>query len=219
MFILLTDLTSNQSLLVNINRKSRKGARRRVSINKSPSIRMTNPYRLGDSPSFRGQPILRIRIPCAPIKFSTTITTGVIASNIGINITLNTNFSSTYANLFDEYRILGCSFKLIPLGVNSGITSFFFQEKITSSPTNTEATSKPLCALLSNNSASSKDMKIVSWRARDLLDLQYNSVASTVTPAGFCIYTDAASFGSPVSVTPLWLVYPTLDVEFRGLLN
>jgi hypothetical protein len=91
----------------------------------------------------------------------------------------------------------------------------WFDEKSTAVPTANESqerTVKPFA----NTNAMSKSRAAMKWRARDLLDLQYTAIGSSVTPVSFKVYTDA-NYGAPIVVTPLWLIEPVYLVEFRGI--
>ncbi len=56
----------------------------------------------------------------------------------------------------------------------------------------------------------------MTWRARDLVDLQYTPCGTGVTPVALCVYTDAANFGAPITVTDLGIIEFEFQIEFRG---
>ncbi len=141
---------------------------------------------------------------------------GTIASAIQVNPSLITGFSSRFSQTFDEYRILSCEFKVQAVGGPGGITVFFYDEKSTSAPTLNNAQERTLLSMLPNNDANSRSYGTFTWRAKDLLDLNYTSVSSSVTPVTFKVYTDAANYASPTS-TNIWFIQPVLTVEFRGI--
>lgn len=171
---------------------------------------------LSDGPSYAGQFSVKMRLPGAPILLSTVVTTGLIATSQGIATGNITGFSSRFGSTFDEYRILGCDWKIRPVSASTGISVMFFDEKSNATPTVTDA-SERIGRRLPNTNAGPKSVVQMSWRARDLLDLQYTAIGSSVTPAYFKVYTDLTNFGAPVAVTPLWLLEPEYIVEFRGI--
>jgi hypothetical protein len=157
-----------------------------------------------------------MRLPGAPILLSTVVTTGVIAVSNGVATGNITGFSTRFGSTFDEYRILGCDWKVRPVSASTGISVMLFDEKSNAVPTALDA-SERIGRRLPNTNASPKSMTQMSWRARDLLDLQYTAIGSSVTPVYFKVYTDTTNFGAPIVVTPLWLLEPEYIVEFRGI--
>jgi hypothetical protein len=140
----------------------------------------------------------------------------VIASIVAPNSANITGFATRFASTFDEYRILGASVKVTPVTASVGVTKFWFDEKSSSTPTSNEAQERTSTPLANSNSNSSS-YRTFSWRAKDLLDLQYTPIGTNVTPVNFKIYTDLATWGAPVAVTNLWIIEPNVLIEFRGL--
>jgi hypothetical protein len=170
----------------------------------------------GDGPAYRGQQVARLRLPGIQAVGPTTITTGLISYVGAISTNEVTGFATRFGSTFDEYRILGVRMRIAPLGVNPGISCFWFDEKNSSAPTVTEAYER-IATRRSNNSADSKSTFTMTWTARDLLDLQYTAIGTVATPCYFKVYTDNATFGAPVAVTSLWIIDFELMVEFRGV--
>jgi hypothetical protein len=170
----------------------------------------------GDGPAYAGQPTVRLVLPGVLTTVSTTVTTGVIANVDTISIADISGFTTRFGSTFDEYRILGATFKIRPTGVNPGITRFWFDEKSSATPTVDDSYER-VGLTLSNNSSDSRASTSMTWKARDLLDLQYTPIGTASTPAYFKIYTDNASYASPATVLPLWFRQVDLLVEFRGL--
>jgi len=171
---------------------------------------------LSDGPSYQGQAKVRLSMQGVPYLKSTTVTTGVIASNIGVDVANIVGFSSRFGSTFDEYRILGVDVKVTPVSASQGVTKFWFDEKNQSAPTLNEAEER-YCIPLPNTNASPKAARVFRWRARDLLDLEYTAIGTSFSPVCFKLYTDSTSFGAPVVVTPLWLIEIMHHIEFRGL--
>lgn len=175
------------------------------------------PRNLSDGPAYAGQQKTILKLECAAILLSTTVTTGIIASAQVVQAAQIVNFAARFASTFDEYRILGAKFRITPVSSTSGVSKMWFDEKSGSNPTSNEAQERT-CAVLSNTNAADKSRTTMAWNARDLLDLQYTSTGTTTSnPVTFKIYTDTATFGAPIVATPTWLIEPVLRVEFRGI--
>jgi len=162
---------------------------------------------LGDGPAYAGQQVCKLKLEGTPSLLSTTITTGVIASAISINFGQVTGFLTRFNSTFDECRILGCDVRITPVSASSGVSKMWFDEKSSSTPTANEAQERTAMPLANTNTMS-KSRTLMRWRARDLLDLQYNAVSATATPVTFKVYTDLATWGAPAAVTALWLIEP-----------
>lgn len=172
---------------------------------------------MSDGPAYAGQQRTTLKLECAAILLSTTVTTGVISNSQIVQAAQIVNFASRFGSTFDEYRILSAKFRITPVSQTTGVTKLWFDEKSGSNPTSNEAQERT-CNVLSNTNAADKSHTTMIWRARDLLDLQYTSTGTTTSnPVSFKVYTDTATFGAPIVVTPVWLVEPVLTVEFRGI--
>jgi len=176
-----------------------------------------NSRRLSDGPSYAGLDKFVVSLPSFIGVVSTTITTGVISDSVGVSpINQVESFAARFGSTFDEYRTLSARAKIRILAPSTCVTRFFWDEKSASNPTladSAERVGKTLC----NNSANPKSAATMSWRARDLLDLQYVAIGTNFVPVYFKIYTDAANYGAPVAVTALVQVEIDITVEFRGL--
>lgn len=158
-----------------------------------------------------------MKLPTAPAIGSTVITTGVMAASFPITASQVLGFAARFASTFDEYRILGADIILRPAGPNSGSSAFWFDEKSPTTPTQNESLERT-AVILPNNSANSKSTRMLRWRARDLLDLEYHPIGTTnVQPVTFKLYTDNVAWAAPIVATQLWVVQAVLHVEFRGL--
>jgi hypothetical protein len=175
------------------------------------------PKTLTDSQSYPGQQVVKLKLTGVPNLVSTTVTTGVIAATYQVQAADITNFATRFGNAFDEYRILGCDINVRPVNSASGVSAMFFDEKSQAAPTLADASERTL-SLHTNSNASSQSVIVHRWRARDLLDLEYTAISTTtVIPVTFKIYTDTANYAAPIVVTAVWLVEPSLYIEFRGI--
>lgn len=186
-------------------------------MGRKSSKRGQSSQRLPDSNAYAGQQHARLSIEGVPQLLSTTTGTGVIADTYIVEAQDILAFATRFGNTFDEYRILGVNIKVTCTAVSTGVTKFWFDEKSNATPTANEAEERTVYAM-PNNSSNSKSCKTFTWRARDLLDLQFSPITSlTVNPVTFKIYTSNSAYGAPTSVTPLWLVESVLLLEFRGI--
>ncbi len=148
---------------------------------------------------------------------STIVTTGQIAQPILIQPqTLVDDWVARFQSTFDEYRVVRAVIRIRPVSSSSGVTKFWFDEKTTSAPTQTQSYERYTMTVVNNN-ANSRGVIVMTWVPHDLLDLQFTAITTAVTPVTFKVYTDNAAYGSPITATPLWLIEPMLTVEFRGL--
>jgi len=171
---------------------------------------------LSDGPAYAGQQKIRLRLPSIPGLLATTITTGVIANSYELSTANIVSFAARFGSTFDEYRILGADVAITPVTASVGVSVHLFDEKSTAAPTQADSQER-IGLRLANTNANAKSKTTMRWRARDLLDLEYTAIGTTTTPCTFKTYTDLAVWGAPVAVTNLWLVEPTLIVEFRGI--
>lgn len=171
---------------------------------------------LSDSVAYPGQQVAKLKLQGAAAQLSTTVTTGVIAYAQPISQGAIAGFSTRFGSTFDEYRIVGVDVRLTPLAASTGVSKVWFDEKSTSAPTSNESqerTSNPLA----NSNANARSVRVFRWRARDLVDLQYTAIGTSVTPVTFKLYTDNTSWGAPTAVTALWVLEPIFYIEFRGI--
>lgn len=192
------------------NRTSKRNARARRGSSVPRSLG------LSDGPAYAGQQTARLRVPGFSGIFSTTVTTGVISGSLVLGPAAIVDFATRFGKTFDEYRILGADVMIRPLSVSTGVTRFFFDEKSATAPTIDDSQER-IGLSLPNNSANVKSAALMTWRARDLLDLEYTPIGTDSTPAYWKLYTDTATWGAPTAVTALWLAVIDFHIEFRGL--
>jgi hypothetical protein len=171
---------------------------------------------LNDGPAFAGQQVSRLVVPGAAAQLLTTVTTGLIAYSQPLSSAAIAGFSTRFGSTFDEYRIVGAQVRLTPVTPTTGVSKAWFDEKSTSAPTSNESQERTSIPL-SNSSSNSRSSHTFRWRAKDLLDLQYSAIGTDYTPVSFKVYTDNASWGSPIAVTSIWILEPIFLIEFRGI--
>jgi len=171
---------------------------------------------LSDGPSFAGQQSVILTLPAAATSGYTTVTTGVLQTSIALDSSHLNGFATRFGSTFDEYRILGVNVKIRPISPATGVTRYFFNEKNGTVPSTVDAYER-VGLTLSNSNANSSSTRTMSWRARDLLDLQYTPIGTNFTPVWLKIYTDLDTFGAPAVATPISYLEVDFLVEFRGL--
>lgn len=182
---------------------------RRATQNKTPNI---------NQPSFAGMNIVSLRLPGIPVKLTSIVTTGLIANEQSMNPnsgTVGIETFSRYTAVFREYRIDSIRMEIIPLGIYTGATYFFFSERQLTTPTFYEAFTQE-ATLLKNNEQLAKN-KFLTWKNSDYSDSTWTTTGVNLAPCFFETYTDNANLGSPVAATELYLLRPTYYLRFRGL--
>jgi len=166
--------------------------------------------------AYTGQVIQSMKMEGLPALV--TVTTGtsafaLIASAAGIS-----NFSTRFASLFEEYRIVRIQFRVKFFNSTaSGIVITWFDEKSLIAPTLSEARTKSSPQRAVNLSRVNRDM-VLTWTPHDTVDLQYlDTAASPIGYGAFKLYTDTANFGCLAGAGAICQVYPTYTVQFRGL--
>jgi hypothetical protein len=193
--------------------------KRRSNISRAhggPNITKREISRLiSDSRAYLGQQYEVVVLPGTTGTLTTTVTSGVISYVETPSLSRVTG-SSRFTAAWDEYRIIHVSYELYPLTVSTGVICAWFDEKSSASPTTLEAQERNTAKFLCTN-AHGKVHHMV-WEPRDLLDLEYVSSSNTsTTSVYFKVYTEASGWGATAVATPIWVVKPTLTVEFRGL--
>jgi len=194
----------------------RNNAGKRAKPNTRNARSMSIRAELSDSRAYPGQQVSKLVLNGAAAQLLTTITTGVVNYAQPINTGAILGFSTRFGSTFDEYRIVGTDARMTPLSATSGVSKVWFDEKNTANPTANEAQERTSTPLVNSN-ANARAVRVFRWRARDLLDLQYTAIGTSVTPVSFKVYTDTASWAAPATVTPLWLLELILYFEFRGI--
>lgn len=166
--------------------------------------------------SYVGQQHALLTLPATPTLVSNTVTTGLIAQIIPIEATTIQNFSSRFGSTFDECRILRAVIRIRPVRATTGVSMFWFDEQSNATPTSNEAQERYAMTRPNTNTMSKSSFQM-TWTPHDILDLQFNAIATNVVPVRLKIYSDAANFDAPVTGAPVWLIEPMLTIEFRGI--
>jgi hypothetical protein len=165
--------------------------------------------------TYPGQAVWQVILPAEPLKFTTTVTTGVIASIYEVSASNITNFGGRFGSTFVEYRIIRAKFHIrVFSSTNPGVIQFWIDEKSMSTPTLAEARER---ATLIVPASAVDDRPLIKWVCGDTLDLQYVAIGATTNPSTLKFYTDNANFGSSIVASDYFIVEPLFEFQFRGL--
>jgi hypothetical protein len=188
-----------------ITRKNKKNSRSRRRINYNMNIR-----------SYPGQALASHWTPCVPFTLSTTVTSGLLSQCIQVDPTaLVQAWATRFQTLYEEYRVIAAKADLnFFSSVQPGVITCFWDEKTPfTAPTLASSIERAMrrCSL----SSTDKPLRL-SWKARDLLDLQYTPIATSNPSVGLSIYTDNANYGSGIVAAAVVTVNFRLHIQFRG---
>ncbi len=166
-------------------------------------------------PAYPGQPVWAGKIQSLPTTLTTTVTTGVVSTSIGIDADLIQDFSTRFNSTWKEYRcVKAVSEVRMFSSVNPGVLKFWFDETSATAPTSSvalHATGREV------NFSEVDTIHFITWRPSDPKDLDYNSTAVTnLNPVYLKLYSDSAFFGAPTAVTSVASVRTTFTLQFRG---
>ena len=165
--------------------------------------------------SYPNQVVWETWLPGTPVKRTTTVTTGVIATGIAVSSASIQAFATRFGSTFVEYRIIRAKFRIrLFSSTNPGLLQFWLDEKSAGTPTLVEAQER---AVLSCSAAAIDTMSELDWTSSDTLDLQYLAIATASTLCTFKEYTNNANFGSSIVATDYYEVIPAFQLQFRGL--
>jgi len=157
----------------------------------------------------------QVWLPGTPTKFTTTVTTGLIAGVINVVSTSITSFATRFSQTFVEYRMIRAIFRIrLFSSTNPGVLQFWVDEKSNATPTLAEAQER---ATLISSAAGVDKTPVLKWVSADPLDLQYIATSASATLATFKVFTNNTNFGSSIVATDYLEVEPVFEVQFRGL--
>lgn len=188
--------------------KSRRGGAKRTN-------RKNTLEQITGSPAYKGNKLVTLELPGAPSLLTNTVTTGLLAFSYSVNpVGGVAGWSTRFGSTFDEWRLESCVFEIIPVGLNVGVTSFFWSEN-SISVTITEAEERA-ATWIKNNEQRPVNMRL-RWRNQDYTDASFRNVSTGFNDVYFYAYTDAANMGAPVVATNLFILRPVFRVQFRGI--
>jgi hypothetical protein len=162
-----------------------------------------------------GTPMTTLKIDGASQKFTTTVTTGLIATSYAINLGNMPNFATRFGVVFDEARILEARFKFRPCSSTTpGMCNTWVEPISNSAPTAAFAASNKV---VSFSMGSNDRVKTLIYRPSDFQYMEFVQASTTSTTVGYLnIYTDNANYASPIAVTDAFVLRAEYIVQFRG---
>jgi hypothetical protein len=164
-------------------------------------------------PSWPGQPVAQFKVELTRMPIVTAAS--VVAMTYTPNLANIALFSTRFASLFEEYRIIKVDLYIVGVGGsgNTGCLQMWFDEKDATVPTLAESLRKTPRQDTWNVSNIVKPHQM-SWLASDTLDLEYTDVGTTVSPVHFKAYGDG-SLGL-VAASTVAVITGTVTIQFRG---
>jgi hypothetical protein len=152
-----------------------------------------------------------------PLLVSSSVT-GSIAVALAVNANAVANFATRFGDLFEEYRIVKVEYRMKFFDSTAkGLLVSWVDEKNIGAPTLAESRTKSTGELTTNLSRVNRDL-MLKWTPHDTVDLQYlDTLASPISIAALKLYSDSANYGTLASALPLFEVYQTYTMQFRGL--
>jgi len=178
--------------------------------------------------SFATQVVTQMWVP-GKIQYVTTTGTTPVYATAAISMldpTTNTlNWSTKFAAVFEEYRVIESRVDLIPIQISNGNLWYFIDEGVSTTLTTTTgplAIQEKNCKVFGINCLQmpGKQMQSIHWKNRDFKDDQFTAVGSQ--PAGsstFKLYADSTLTTLGSSGTPVVNLQPFYLIQFRGFVG
>lgn len=148
-----------------------------------------------------------------PIKFTTTVTTGVIASSTQILYTLISSFTTRFAT-WDEYRVIRVRFHVRFFSSTlPGILRVWVEDRSNATPTLAIAQADKG---LSPNMSDVARRHMLDYRIMDPVYVDYTQLNATQGIGYLNVYTNNAQYGSTVVATDVCVITPEFTIQFRG---
>ncbi len=163
------------------------------------------------------QPVCEHEVQSASFLLVTTITTGIIASNVPIQASsMANNFASRFL-AYAEHRVVGCRAEVILFSsTQTGVLNQWFDEDDSAAPTSGKA-ANAICRRF-NASDVTRTHKM-NYVPHDPAQQTWSLTSAASPIIGYHkLYTDASNYGSPIAVTTIGTVQYFLKVQFRGFL-
>ncbi len=150
-------------------------------------------------------------------KYTTTVTTGVIAVFTDLDpSTLIPDFATRFA-CFDEYRCIEIKVSAYPCSsTNPGSVCHWFEPVVQGgSPTSADAQRNNVTQF----SAGANNYKsVIVYKPTDFQYLDWKPTsAGTEAIGSYCVYTNNADFAAPTAVTDLFVTRFEFQIQFRGV--
>jgi hypothetical protein len=157
--------------------------------------------------------VLGIKVPGDPIKYTTTVTTGVIAVSTNIVYTLISSFTTRFA-AWDEYRVVRVQFKVRMFSsTNPGVVRVWVEDRLSSAPT--LATAEAAKGLFINASCVNKE-HLLDYKIYDPVYTDFTALNATQSVGYLNVYTNNANYGASTVATDYLMITPMFTFQFRG---
>lgn len=154
------------------------------------------------------------RIFADPIKATTTVTTGLIATTTAITTALVSNFSTRFA-MWDEYRITRVRVLFRNFSsANPGLVRAWIEPRSTATPTLAIAEASEGLAF---NASDITKGHLLDYKLMDPVLSDFTQVGTTQNIGNINWFTNNANYGSSTVATDYFLVHIEFVVQFRGL--
>lgn len=165
-------------------------------------------------PAFPGQQVGVFRVFADPIKATTTVTTGLIATTIPITTALISSFSTRFA-MWDEYRItrLRVMFRNFS-SANPGLVRAWIEPRSTATPTLAISEASEGLAF---NASDIVNPHLLDYKVMDPVLADFTAIGTTQNIGNINWFTNNANYGSSTVATDYFLVHIEAVIQFRGL--
>jgi hypothetical protein len=165
-------------------------------------------------PAFNGQQVGCFRVMADPIKATTTVTTGLIATTTPITSALISSFSTRFA-MWDEYRVTRARIHFRPFAAtNPGLIRAWIEPRSTATPTLAIAEASEGLAF---SAADVTNTHLLDYKLMDPVFVDFTQTNATQNVGNINWFTNNANYGSSTVATDYFLVHIELVIQFRGL--
>lgn len=190
----------------------------------SENVRVYEPVPRGVR-SFATQVVTQMWIP-GKITLVTTASSAPVYVTVALSMldptTGTLNWSTKFAAVFEEYRVVESRMDMVPIQISNGNLWYFIDEGLSTTLTTTTgplAVQEKNCKVFGINclQVPGKQMQSIHWKNRDFKDDQFTDVGSQ--PAGsstFKLYADSNLTTLGAAGTPVVNLQPFFLIQFRG---
>ncbi len=166
-------------------------------------------------PAFKGQPTWSQKIIADYHKLATTVTTGLISTNITISVADITNFAARFI-AFEEYRIVKAVLRMnLFSSTNPGRIVAYIDDDDSTAPNLANAHAHRNITFAASDVGGEKTLTYVPHSPDNQ---NWQTVATGTTAIGFFkIYTNNANLGASIVATDYIGYMMDLTIQFRGL--
>lgn len=160
-----------------------------------------------------GTPVTTHRVQGAVQKFTTTVTSGLIAASLPIDAS-DINSWSRFG-LYDEYRIIKCVFHAYPCSaVNPGSICMWVEPKSSTTPTFSISANNYVTQF---SAGGNMRPTTLTYRPTDIAYALFQPTSTSTFVIGYLnVYTDNANYAAPITATDLFVIRAEYTIQFRG---